>query len=49
MTAVQTLEVGNKIRLPEFSGEDRDWHAWSTKFEAYADLANLGDVLEQAE
>lgn len=49
MAAALRLDVGDKVKLGDFNGEDKDWDAWSVRFEAYCDLAGMGDALEGAE
>ena len=43
------LDTRNTIGIPTFDGTDGAWDAWRTKFEAYADLADLGEHMEIAE
>ena len=40
------MDSRNTIGVPIFDGTDADWESWRVKFEAYADLANMGAHLD---
>ena len=39
------LDTRNTIGVSNFDGTDANWKRWRVKFEAYADLANMGAYL----
>ena len=42
------LDTRNTIGVPIYDGADAKWESWRVKFEALADLANMGAHLDVA-